>query len=256
MDKRLAFNGVVNEYEKWRPDYVPEIFTKIMAYSEINKDNHLLEIGIGTGKATAPFIETNCRITAIELGDKLADFSRRKFAWYDNFEVIVADFETYIFPDDTYDLIYAACTFHWIPEEIGYPKAFNLLKSGGAFARFANWQQRDKGNEQLNEAIQKVYSKHMPNSAPKPDYTEVECKQRADIALKYGFTDIEYRMFSRNRIFDANDFISLQRTHGGHADMPEEQWLQFSDDIKEAINANGGKINIHDVMELQLARKP
>ena len=256
MDKRLVFNSVVNEYEKWRPDYVPEIFTKIIAYSKINEDSHILEVGIGTGKATVPFIEINCRITAIELGDNLADFSRRKFAWYDGLEIITADFETYNFPDDTYDLIYAACTFHWIPEEVGYPKAFKLLKNNGVFARFANWQQRDKENAPLNEAIQSVYSKHMPNSALKPDYTEALCKQRADIALKYGFTDIEYRMFNRNRIFDANDFLSLQKTHGGHADMPEEQWLQFAADLIKAINDNGGKVNVYDVMELQLARKP
>ena len=35
------------------------------------------------------------------------------------------------------DLVYSASAFHWIPEEIGYSKVYEMLKPGGAFARFA-----------------------------------------------------------------------------------------------------------------------
>ena len=63
-----------------------------------------------------------------------------------------------------------------------------------------------------------VYAKYMPSTAPKPDYTENECKRVAEIALKYGFEDISYKIYHRRRKFDADSFVSLQRTHGGHAD--------------------------------------
>ncbi|HPP61337.1 MAG TPA: hypothetical protein PLG28_06385 [Bacillota bacterium] len=35
-----------------------------------------------------------------------------------------------------FDLIYQGAAFHFIPAEIGYPKAPELLKSGGASALF------------------------------------------------------------------------------------------------------------------------
>jgi len=256
MDSRLVFNEIADEYDKWRPAYTPELYADIMAYSGINETSRALEIGIGTGIATLPILETNCRITAIELGDKLAEYTKRKFAGFNNIEIINTAFEDYVCPNDTYDFIYAACSFHWIPEGIGYPRVFNLLKSGGAFARFANWQQRDKDNEPLNEAIHKVYAKYMPSAVQKPDYTEEDCKRLADESLKYGFFKVDYRMYHRKRIFDAESYVLLQRTHGGHADMQEDKWALFAKEIKEAINNNGGKINVYDIMELQLARKP
>ncbi|MCL1845639.1 MAG: class I SAM-dependent methyltransferase [Defluviitaleaceae bacterium] len=255
LDKRLVFDNIPDEYDKWRPTYVPELYDDVLSYSGIDENCRVLEIGIGTGKATLPFLEKNCRITAIELGANLADYSRRKFADYKNLEIIVADFEKYDCPEETFDLVYAACAFHWIPEEIGYLKVFKLLKRGGAFARFANWQQRDKKNKSLYNAIQEIYSKYMPGTA-KPDYTEDECRRTAEIALNYGFADVSYKMYHRKRTYDAADYVSLQRTHGGHADMPDDKWTLFSGEIKDAIRNNGGKINVYDVMELQLAKKP
>jgi len=256
MDKRLVFNGIADEYDKWRPPYVPELYTDVLSYSGLDKAGHALEIGIGTGKATLPFLETGCRVTAVELGDKLAEYSRRKFADYPNLEIIVADFDNYICHNNTYDLVYAACTFHWIPKETGYPKVYNLLKSGGTFARFANWQQRDKDNQSLYDSIQEVYAQYMPSTSPKTDYTEDDCKKAANIALMYGFSDVKHKMYHRKRVFNADSFVSLQRTHGGHADMEGEKWALFSNAIKEVIHGHGDTINVYDIMELQLARKP
>jgi len=255
MDKRLVFNNIPEEYDKWRPVYVQELYADIFSYSNIDETSHALEVGIGTGKATLPFLEKNCRITAVELGDKLAEYTRRKFSEYTNLEVITEDFEKYVCPDNTYDLIYSACAFHWIPEEIGYPKVYSLLKRGGTFARFANCPQRDKYNEPLYDAIQQVYARYMPNTAPPQDYTHENCKKKANIALKYGFTDISYKMYHQKRIFDADSYVAHQHTHSNHADMDAERWAAFSGEIKAAINAYGGIINVYDVMELQLARK-
>ncbi len=256
MDKRLVFNEIVDEYEKWRPDYVPELYNDLISYSGLKENNRALEIGIGTGKATVPILQTGCRLTAVELGDKLADYSRQKFAGCPNIEIITSSFEDYRCAGNTFDLIYAACSFHWIPEEAGYPKVLELLTPGGTFARFANWQQRDKENAALNLAIQAAYDKHMPGSAAKPDYTEENCKELASVSKKYGFTDICYQLYHRKRTFHADDFVSLQHTHGGHADMNPEKWDLFAKDLRTAIHNNGGLIHVYDVMELQLARKP
>jgi len=257
VDSRLVFDNIAAEYDKWRPAYPPELYADIFSYTNITETSRVLEVGIGTGKATLPILETNCRLTAVELGDKMAAYARRKFAEYDNIEVIQGAFEDYDGPGDAYDFIYGACTFHWIPEEIGYPKVFSLLKNGGAFARFANWQQKDKENEPLNAAIQRVYAQCMSGTAPpKPEYTEADCKRLADVAGEYGFVDMDYRMYHRKRVFNAEGFVSLQRTHGGHADMSEDQWATFAGGIREAINQHGGNINVYDIIELQLARKP
>lgn len=103
----------------------------------LNKHSSALEVGIGTGQATRPILETGCQITAVELGDQMAAFVREKFKEHPNFSVVNCPFQNYECPDNSIDLIYSASAFHWIPEEIGYKKVFDALRPGGVFARFA-----------------------------------------------------------------------------------------------------------------------
>jgi hypothetical protein len=176
-----TFHTVAEEYNRWRPGYVPELYQDLFAYKPLNKSSSALEIGIGTGQATAPVLETGCALTAVELGDSLAEIARRKFSRYPRFTVIHTAFQAYARPDESFDLIYAAGSFHWIPEEIGYPKVYQMLKRGGAFARFAVHPYYRKGNEPMYTDIQKVYAAYMPRSSPSDEYTEEDARKRAAI---------------------------------------------------------------------------
>jgi ubiquinone/menaquinone biosynthesis C-methylase UbiE len=256
MDLRLKFNEVASEYDRWRPTYVPELYTDISAYSGINQASHILEIGIGTGQATLPFLDMNCHLTAVELGDKLAAYTRAKFDKYKNLEIMNMAFEDYECPDNSLDMVYSASAFHWIQEEIGYPKVFKLLKSGGTFARFANHPYKDKDNEPLDVAIRKVYAKYMPNLIFTPEYTEKKARDRADMSKKYGFIDVSYKLYYRTRLFDAENYVTLISTYSDHRTLGEAKLTLFLSEIKDVINDHGGKINIYDTIDLQLVRKP
>lgn len=82
-----------------------------------------------------------------------SEVCREKFKDYPRFSILTGKFEDTAFDNHTYDFIFSASAFHWVPEEIGYPKVFSRLKSGGVFSRFANHPFRDKGNPALAEEI-------------------------------------------------------------------------------------------------------
>lgn len=170
-----------------------------------------------------PILEKGCFLTAIELGDNLAEYSKKKFSKYKNFDIKNMTFQDYECQDDSFDMIYSASAFHWIPEKICYLKVFNMLKSVGIFARFANNPYRDKENDELHIAMQEVYSKYMPSSPPEPEYSEEQCKKRADISKKYGFVDVNYRLYHRTRIFKAQEYISLIGTYSDHRALEENK---------------------------------
>lgn len=67
----------------------------------------------------------------IELGEHLAELTKNNFSSYDNFHIVNGDFETYDFGQQKFDLVYSAATIQWIPEIIGFPKVYDVLKSGG-----------------------------------------------------------------------------------------------------------------------------
>ena len=187
-----TFDTVATRYEKLRPKYTDDLYKTLFNYISIDNSSNVVEVGIGGGQATLPILERGCTLTAVEYGENFSKLCEKKFENYKNFSVITEKFENTSFADFQYDLVYSASAFHWIPENIGYPKVYAMLKSGGAFARFANHPNRDKGNPALSAEIDKLYfiyyyQYYGKDVKPEKEYSEEQAVQRAQIAKKYGF---------------------------------------------------------------------
>lgn len=254
------FDTVASKYEKIRPGYVEELYRELFDYIPINENSNVVEVGSGGGQATAPILETGCRLIAVEYGEQFSELLKDKFKEYQKFSVITGKFEDTEFKENVFDLVFSASAFHWVPERIGYEKVFSMLKKGGVFARFANHPYRAKGNPTLSKEIDKIYDEYYNKFYNKKretitEYTEEQAKNRAMIAKKYGFTDIRYALFYRERIFSAKEYIELLGTYSDHVAIEENIRIKFFSKIEEAINNHGGTINIYDTIDLQLARK-
>ena len=166
-----------------------------------------------------------------------------------------SDFENVNLKNDNYDLIYSATAFHWIPQEVGYVKVFDLLKSGGVIALF--WNHPSRADDALDSAIQEVYNKYEPtNNSAIHRYSEEKCLETAETIKKYGFVDVEYKLYHQTRIFDVSQYMSLLNTNSDHRARQEETRILIENELSNAINNFGGKIEIKDTIDLYLARKP
>ena len=147
-----------------------------------------------------------------------------------------------------------------MPEEIGYTKVYNSLVNGGVFARFANHPFRCKNEPELSKAIDEIYEQYYYSyydkaPAAPSEYTEDDAKLRADIALKYGFKDVTYKLFHRIREFNAQEYLQLLGTYSDHIAIESSIREKFFKEIEKAIEAYGGTIKLYDTLDLQLARK-
>ena len=88
------------------------------------------------------------------------------------------------------------------------------------------------------------------------EYTEAQAIRRAEIAEKYGFIDIQHRLYRRTRVFTTAEYVQLLGTYSDHIALPDEVRLPFFREVEAAINTHGGTITIYDTIDLQLARKP
>ncbi len=256
-----TFDTVSATYEKLRPGYVDELYDTLFAYQRLNAGSHAIEVGIGGGQATKPVLDTGCTVTAVEPGENFCALCKEKFAAYPGFSVINSKFEETALPENSFDLVFSASAFHWVPEEAGYQKVFSILKNGGTFARFANHPHPDRERTRLTEEIDLLYREYYDNyhkrSLGKPvPYTEDAARQRAEIALKYGFTDIRWALFHRTRTFTAAEYIRLLGTYSDHIAIDEAIRNRFFASIEETINRHGGLFTLYDTIDLQLARKP
>ena len=255
-----TFDTVASTYEKLRPGYVKELYQMLFDYISIDENSTVVEVGSGGGQATAPILSTGCQLIAVEYGEQFSELLKDKFKEYQKFSVITGKFEDTVFEDNAFDLVFSASAFHWVPEKIGYEKVFSMLKNGGVFARFANHPYRDKGNPALTQEIDEIYDQYYNKYYNKErktisEYTEQQAKELAMIASKYGFSDIRYKLFYRERLFSAKDYIKLLGTYSDHIAIEENIRNKFFERIEEAINKHGGTITIYDTIDLQLAKK-
>ncbi|MBZ9637804.1 MULTISPECIES: class I SAM-dependent methyltransferase [Clostridium] len=72
--------------------------------------------------------------------------------------MVNADFETYDFGHYQFDFVYSATKFQWIPEEISFPKVYDILKSNGTFAMMLTLTDKKSANEPLYLKIQEINS--------------------------------------------------------------------------------------------------
>jgi SAM-dependent methyltransferase len=260
-ERRVHFDEIVGIYDTIRPEYPDELFRDILNYT---RGIDALEIGAGTGKATAPFLAAGLNITAVELGENMAQFMLSRFTEHKNFNVITSDFESAELKNDRYDLIYAASAFHWVDAQIGCPKAFRLLKSGGTLALFRYNDIRADG-EIIYEELQEVYKKyyHKPYKRP-PRLSREEYLSPAEILrgfgfedLKtYGFTDISMKLYDASRSFNADEYITLLETMSDHRCLPENDRNALYTGVKEVIVKHGGSYKKDYVFQLYMGRKP
>ncbi len=249
MEFRKVFDSIPEEFDKWRTRYCDELFADVIEYSKLDSGKTALEIGPGTGQATEPILKTGCSYLAIELGENLAEYTKNKFSSYDNFQIVNADFETYDFGHHQFDLVYSAATIQWIPEEIGFPKVHDMLKSNGTFAMMLTRTDEKSANEPLYLKIQEIYSEYFH-----PE-TEYKCNLNYNNTEKYGFTDIECRHYHKTRELNADEYVSWISTHACHITLREPYKSKFYAGIKDAILNFGNNIKLYDTIILYLARK-
>ena len=268
-ENRTHFDDIVVNYDKVRWDYPPEIYADILDYSR-TRGKKAVEIGAGTGKATAPMLNAGYDVTAVEMGANMAEFINDKFKHWDNFNVVATDFESAVLPENTYDIIYAASAFHWVNAEVGCPKVFRLLKKGGTFALFRNNAVPEDGNE-LYEEIQAVYGKYYyRHYKPSPRPTRISDMSYEDFLAPneihrgfrfermedYGFENVAMKLYKTSLIYNADEYIALIDTYSDHRALPDEDRLALYAGIKEAILRHGGQHKLNCIFQLYMGRKP
>lgn len=254
-DFEKTFDNAAGDYDRSRPDYVKEIYDTLFAYKPLHSDSNVLEIGMGTGKAAGPILAAGCRFTGIEPGKQLADLAKERFKEYPNLILRNQTLQEFESPAETFDLIYAAAAFHWIPEEYGYKRVYELLKSGGVFARFAYHAGADKGRIRLAGEIQELYQKYMHTERPPKEFGKENAERLADTAIQYGFTDTKYKLYHCTKDYTANEYGLLLKTYPDHMALAEDNRTKLFEGIHEAITKHGGMITVYYTMDLELARK-
>jgi ubiquinone/menaquinone biosynthesis C-methylase UbiE len=254
-DLSLSFDQDAALYERCRPNYPAELFADIFSYADLTAPAEILEVGCGSGQASLPFLAAGQLLTAVEPGKNLAALAREKFQSWPNFSLVNSSFENFSAPAASYDLLFAATSFHWIPEHIGYAKAKRLLKPNGCIALFWNRPFVAMPDDPLHQKIQAAYQKFRPGQAPLQQIEKEKYVQRKKMLGAHGFHDLRCKLYQRQRVLSADKYIALLNTYSDHRSMDNTSKNALEHDIHQAIAEFNNRLTIHDSIDLYLGRK-
>lgn len=138
MFGREAFGTDPANYHAARPSYPPETWQLLRERSNLRAGVDILEIGAGTGLATAELLAQKPRqLVAVEPDARLADFLRTSNA-DDCLEVLPVAFEDADLDAASFDLVVSATAFHWLESAAALRRIHGLLRPGGAVALWWN----------------------------------------------------------------------------------------------------------------------
>jgi SAM-dependent methyltransferase len=256
---RETFDAAAQRYDLARPDYPEHIFDDLAQLAALSPGDHLLEVGCGTGKATAPLALRGFRLTCLELGPQLAAVSRRNLAGFPEVTVINTSYdEWHPAAAGSFDLVFAATAWHWLDPVTRYSKAWELLRPGGHLAFWSAVHVLPDDGDPFFREIQQVYDEigeGLPADATSPRPGELP-DDSADIVASGLFDDVEVRQYDWEKPYDAESYIALLDTFSGHLSMAPWKRAHLYDAIRERLAERpGDDLRRHWGSVLHVARR-
>lgn len=250
QQRRTSFDAAAQLYDDARPGYPEQMVDVVLAYSGLEPGDRALEIGAGTGQATAQFAWRGIAVHAVEPGAAMADYIRDKFDGADlDVTVQTADLETAELEPDSFDLAFASTSWHWLTPGLRWTIVSQALKPGGTFAAFWNiphWR-RTTLCAQLDAVYQQSgadLSQLGPMAAAEVEHSALMNEFFNDAPDREAFTDFRGGQFEWSETYTANDYVALLGTYGDHLTLAEDVRERLFAGLAEAINANGGTIEL------------
>ncbi|MPZ98200.1 MAG: methyltransferase domain-containing protein [Dehalococcoidia bacterium] len=254
---RETFDAVAELYDRARPGYPAALFDDLIALAGLPDDARLLEIGCGTGQATLPLAHRGFTIDAVELGAGLARVARRTLAPFPRVTVYHADFEAWTPPDEPYDLVLAATSWHWLDVEAREAKAARVLRAGGSVA-LVQTEHIAGGTTDFFHAVQApCYAVFMG------DDPGLRLTASSDFPVNDGglstsphFEAPATRSYEWEQSYTSATYIDVLNTYSGHIDLPPDRRAALLECIRRTIDEQfGGEIRKRYRNDLVVAQK-
>lgn len=253
---RTIFDEDAELYDRMRPAYPDRLFADLVELVGLGPGHRLLEIGAGTGKATAPLSATGCRITALEPGPRLAAFATRRFASSPNVEVVNDYFETWPVPEDRFDMVVAATAFHWLDPAVRVSRTAEILRPGGVLAVIETHHVAG-GTERFFADAQDCYERFDPSTPPGLRLESADqVPRQADTTDSGWFEPARFRRYPWDVEYSATEYVNLLMTYSGHRALSQPARTGLLDCVRTLIETRyGGQITKRYLTQLWTARR-
>lgn len=219
---RTVFGADSAGYHAARLAYPDELYAQVLTSDRPPSLRTILEVGAGTGLATARLAAAADRLVAIEPDPMLAEYLRRTLAGH-TVEIVQADFVSAEIAD-TFDLVAAASSFHWLDAGAALPKIRALLKPGGRIALWWNvYRQPGIGDRFADATMDLLKGLDLPPSESMQGHYSLDADLHRRQLQAAGFEDVDHHVYRRERQLSADDAKALYASYSFVRALPEHR---------------------------------
>jgi hypothetical protein len=190
----------------------------------------------------------------LEPGRNLTAVASKKLHSSPKVVIETVKFEDWQLQKAAFDLVISAQAFHWIPAEIGYPKAAQALKETGYIALF--WNFSPNPDNEVFQKLSEVYQTYAPSMSWRQISIEALMQKREDRLTQSGcFKDLVIKQYPWSVRYTVEQYLDLVNTQTDYRTLPLANQQDLSDAIAEILNAYGGFITKPYLSALFLAQK-
>lgn len=167
--RRRSFNDRADDYRLARPAYPVEVYDVLALRCGLGPGCRVLEVGAGTGQATAALVARGAQVTAVEPGAELARHLVADLGG-ERLRVVGGDIEAAALPARAFDLVVSATAFHWVRPDVALPKLARCLRPGGWLAVWWTVFGDPQRRTEFRARLDRLYQRYLPAERRGPSF--------------------------------------------------------------------------------------
>ena len=226
-DRRRAdsFGSVADEYDRHRPHYPQALISRLVTRPGLR----VLDVGAGTGIASAQLARAGADVVAVEPDEKMAAVADAK-----GITVERNTFERWQADGRVFDLVVFGQSFHWVDPAVALPKLTSLVKPDGRLALMWN---RITPAQPKREALERIsadsgVSAPFANSANNAEAALHALLHSADF-------EVERVEACEALHYSTSDWLGLVFTHSNHVILEPDAKAELRTRLRDCLGDDG-----------------
>jgi SAM-dependent methyltransferase len=252
--RRRSFENTTEIYDRFRPSYPAQLFEDVRAHANLEPDDRILEVGCGTGRATAFFAAWGNPLLATDAAPTMAERTRTNLEGFANVEVVAKRFEEI---EGRFGLVTCAQVYHWLDHETRVQRFHDLLRPGGTAAIIANVQVVPEYNRPFWVRVNDVYREITPGMEHQGDFDTPDNLPSHPFDGSPLFERLTTSEHFWEWTLDTETYAGLLATHSNKAALDPDTRARLIGGISELVDAEfGGQVTECYVAMAWLASRP
>lgn len=251
------YSPAAEAYNRVRPRYPEELIRQVVKVAQLSSDSKMLEVGCGPATATVAFAQLGFSMICLEPNPDFCQLAQQNCKQYPDVKIQNTSFEEWTLLTEKFDAVLAASSFHWIPPDVGYPKAAKALQENGYLILL--WNKELQPHYKVYQRLSEVYQVHAPSL---DRYEDRETQEEILRGLGQMVTDSgQFKNLVSGHIesevtYTVDEYLMLLNTYSPYLKLDSQSKETLFAELRDRIeNDFGGSLQLSYLSAFHIAQK-